>query len=41
MLMFNVVPMYDGEVLKLHHGYPVDASEDNMKKLADELYFED
>lgn len=35
----HVVPMYDGEVLKLHHGYPVDTSEDNMKRLAGELYF--
>ena len=37
----HVVPMYDGEVLKLHHGYPVDTSESNMRHLADELYFED
>ncbi len=37
----HVVPMYDGEVLKLHHGYPVDTSEPNMRHLADELYFED
>ena len=35
----HVVPMYDGEVLKLHHGYPVDTSEANMKKLAEELKF--
>ena len=37
----HVVPMYDGEVLKLHHGYPVDTSESNMRHLADELDFED
>lgn len=37
----HVVPMYDGEVLKLHHGYPVDKSEANLSKLASELYFED
>lgn len=37
----HVVPMYDGEVLKLHHGYPVDTSESNMRHLADKLYFED
>lgn len=36
----HVVPMYDGDVLQLHHGYPVDKSEDNMKRLADKLYFE-
>lgn len=35
----HVVPMYDGEVLRLHHGYPVDKSEANMQKLADELKF--
>lgn len=35
----HVVPMYDREVLKLHHGYPVDTSETNMKKLAAELKF--
>lgn len=36
----HVVPMYDGDVLQLHHGYPVDKSEDNMKRIADKLYFE-
>ncbi len=36
----HVVPMYDGEVLKLHHGYPVDKSEENMKRLASVLSFE-
>ena len=35
----HVVPMYDGEVLRLHHGYPVDKSAENMQKLADELKF--
>ena len=37
----HVVPMYDGEVLKLHHGYPVDTSEAKMRELADKLHFED
>lgn len=35
----HVVPMYDGNVLRLHHGYPVDKSEVNLQKLADELRF--
>lgn len=35
----HVVPMYDGEVLKLHHGYPVDKSDENMAKLAEKLKF--
>lgn len=35
----HVVPMYDGEVLKLHHGYPVDKSESNMQRLAELLRF--
>ena len=36
----HVVPMYDRDVLKLHHGYPVDASDDNMKQLAAKLKFD-
>lgn len=36
----HVVPMYDRDVLKLHHGYPVDNSDDNMKQLAAKLKFD-
>lgn len=36
----HVVPMYDRDVLKLHHGYPVDTSDDNMKQLATKLKFD-
>ena len=35
----HVVPMYDRNVLQLHHGYPVDTSEANMRRLADKLKF--
>jgi histidine triad (HIT) family protein len=33
----HLVPLYDGDVLKLHHGYPVDTGEQNMAKLAEAL----
>lgn len=36
----HVVPMYDRDVLKLHHGYPVDTSDDNMKQMAAKLKFD-
>lgn len=36
----HVVPMYDRDVLKLHHGYPVDTLDDNMKQLAAKLKFD-
>lgn len=29
----HLVPLYDGDVLQLHHGYPVDKSEENLKAL--------
>ena len=37
----HLVPMYDREVLKLHHGYPVDKSDENLARLASKLYLED
>ena len=37
---FHLVPMYDAEVLRLHHGYPVDTSEANLARLAQKLYLE-
>lgn len=37
----HVVPMYDGEVLKLHHGYPVNKDDEHLAEIARELYFED
>jgi len=30
----HLVPLYDSDVLKLHHGYPVDASDENLARLA-------
>jgi histidine triad (HIT) family protein len=33
----HLIPLYDADVLHLHHGYPVDTSEENMKRLAREL----
>ena len=35
----HVVPMYDDKVLRLHHGYPVDTSDANMKRIAAKLHF--
>ena len=35
----HVVPMYDDKVLRLHHGYPVDTSDTNMKQIAAKLHF--
>ena len=35
----HVVPMYDRNVLKLHHGYPVNKNETNMQNIADKLKF--
>ncbi|MDO4271395.1 MAG: HIT domain-containing protein [Candidatus Saccharibacteria bacterium] len=35
----HVVPMYDRNVLRLHHGYPVDTTEANMKDIAAKLQF--
>lgn len=35
----HVVPMYDSEVLHLHHGYPVDNSPENMQEIAAKLKF--
>lgn len=37
----HVVPMYDGDVLKLHHGYPVHADTADFRAMANKLYFED
>lgn len=37
----HVVPMYDGDVLKLHHGYPVHADTADFQAMANKLYFED
>ena len=37
----HVVPMYDGDVLKLHHGYPVHTDTVDFQAMANKLYFED
>ena len=37
----HVVPMYDGDVLKLHHGYPVHTDTADFQAMANKLYFED
>lgn len=33
----HVVPMYDRNVLQLHHGYPVDKDDSDLVKIADQL----
>lgn len=33
----HVVPMYDRNVLQLHHGYPVDKEDADLVKIADQL----
>ena len=33
----HLVPLYDKEVLKLHHGYPVDNSVENLTRIAGKL----
>ena len=33
----HLVPLYDKEVLKLHHGYPVDNSVENLTHIAEKL----
>lgn len=33
----HLVPLYDKEVLKLHHGYPVDKSVENLTRIAGKL----
>ena len=33
----HLVPLYDKEVLKLHHGYPVDNSVENLTRIAAKL----
>lgn len=33
----HLVPLYDKEVLKLHHGYPVDNSVENLTRIAEKL----
>lgn len=35
----HVVPMYDNDVLQLHHGYPVDKSQDALTAMAEKLEF--
>ena len=35
----HVVPMYDINVLQLHHGYPVDKSQDALTAMAEKLEF--
>lgn len=35
----HVVPMYDINVLRLHHGYPVDKSQDALTAMAEKLEF--
>jgi len=37
----HLVPVYDHEVLRLHHGYPVNTEKENMQKLAKKLSFTD
>jgi diadenosine tetraphosphate (Ap4A) HIT family hydrolase len=37
----HLVPVYDSDVLRLHHGYPVNTTEKNMQKLAKELALTD
>ena len=34
----HLVPLYDSNVLQLHHGYKVDSSNVGMEKLASKLY---
>lgn len=33
----HLVPLYDNDVLRLHHGYPVDNSSENRKQLIEAL----
>lgn len=33
----HLVPLYDGDVLKLHHGYPVKKSDAELAKIAEKL----
>lgn len=35
----HVVPMYDSEVLRLHHGYPVNKDDEHLAEIARKLYF--
>lgn len=35
----HVVPLYDGNVLQLHHGYPVNKTPEAMASLANKLAF--
>jgi histidine triad (HIT) family protein len=37
----HLVPIYDEDVLRLHHGYPVNTDQKNMEKLAEKLSFPD
>lgn len=33
----HLVPLYDNDVLRLHHGYPVDKSVENLQKISERL----
>ncbi len=37
----HVVPLYDAQVMQLHHGYKVDNSPANLAKLAERLRLDD
>ncbi|MDO4872100.1 MAG: HIT family protein [bacterium] len=36
----HLVPLYDKEVLRLHHGYPVQKSPEDLAKIAQKIAFE-
>lgn len=33
----HLVPLYDADVIQLHHGYPVNSDQANMVKIADQI----
>jgi histidine triad (HIT) family protein len=37
----HLVPLYDRDVLKLHHGYPVNTDSKNLTNLAEKLRLDD
>jgi len=37
----HLIPIYDENVLRMHHGYHVNTDPENMKKLAKKLFFKD
>ena len=37
----HLVPIYNKDVLQLHHGYPVNTYQENMIELAGKLFFTD